>query len=183
MHRLTARTCWFPFFLALNVSCGSDAPEEQQVAGSSSSGGGATAGLGGVGGAQASSGAPGTAGSAAGATNGTGGVSGAGGEAGGGMPALTPEELLAASHSECSKGCTLVLSACPNSNFVNCVGGCTSQADSYFDSGKCGLEFYEAWVCINRDLGPTDVTCAMSSGHSATFNGCGPEQARYTQCL
>ena len=187
MHRLTAQTCALASSILLNVSCGTDNSGEEHGAGAggqasagvgASAGIGASAGVGGLGG-QAS----GTAGATPGGAGGAGAAAGGSGPANAGAAAFTPETLLTATYAECSKGCALVASACPTTNASNCTEGCNSQADSYFDSGKCGLEFYEVWACINSTLGTSDITCPMTSSGRPMFKGCTAEQLRYTSCM
>jgi hypothetical protein len=181
-----ARNALFVSLLIPNVSCSSDGDGNTQRAGSSGLGGGTSAaGAGGVsygGAGGTSAGATTVAGtSAAGASPGGGGAtSGSGGTSGG--SGYTPEQLLTATYAECSKGCRLVAGACPSSNVVNCTEGCNSQADNYFDSAKCGVEFFDAWSCINRTLSASDIVCPTTAGGLPTFNGCSAEQSRYTAC-
>ena len=167
--------------LMLAAACGGTENGVAAAAGSSGTAGnllaaGASSVGGAGGGALSVAGAGGTITGAAG-----GAAGGVGGAAGGGSAGLSPEQLRTATYDECTKGCTLVVSACPSDSYDECLSSCRSRADLFFDLGKCGAVFYEAWVCVNRTLHIADIGCAQGDNGTA-FKGCVVEQDRLVKC-
>lgn len=161
---------------ALTFACGSD--NSGAAGGAGSAGSGSSSGTSSTSAGAATGGAP-----SAGAPSGGAPSSPGGGQAGSGQAAaaasLSPAELRDATYVQCSKGCTFIHAACPaTSTYEGCSAQCRLSADVYFASGKCGVEFYEAFSCIGS-LTAADVTCVEAS---PVLHGCLNEQARYNAC-
>lgn len=162
---------------AFILACGTDNSNVDAVAGN----GGLGAESAGASGSFAKAGSGGTSGNGASSGSASGGAppsGGAGASPIGSAGSLSPTELRDATNVQCAKGCTLANKACPDIEYLACQRQCNLSVSDYYRTGRCGLEFFQAWSCVNT-LTAQMITCTPSG---PVFHGCTSEQARYTAC-